>query len=147
MTASRCCRSTFRRPRDASSPGLPYARSSASSRMWRPGAGIPAALADRDRLELEPEIPYARQEAVELRLVGHRADELGAASTGNGRHTVKGSNEPLAESAVDRDGDGRPAAHGRMALDAAGAGDPEEVGPLGRASTLVSRPRPANRRR
>jgi hypothetical protein len=54
-------------------------------------------------LEFEPEIADACEQAVELRLVGDLADELGATGVAHERHPLKGSREAIAQLAAHDD--------------------------------------------
>jgi hypothetical protein len=58
---------------------------------------------DFERLELEPEVPDARQQAVQLRLVDDLAHELCDARAAHGRHAVESGGEALAQPPAYRD--------------------------------------------
>ena len=60
-------------------------------------------VGDVHRLELEPEVADAREQAVQLRLVDDFAGELGGADAWHKRHAVKRAGEPMAQPAAYRD--------------------------------------------
>ena len=69
-------------------------------------------VGDVHRLELEPEVADAREQAVQLRLVDDFAGELGGAATRHERQAVERTGNPLAEPPAYRDPNPQGRCHG-----------------------------------
>jgi hypothetical protein len=66
---------------------------------------------DGHGLELEPEVADPGEEAVQLRLVGDLADQLGGAGATHRRQPLEGRRESVAQSAANHDPDAPPRVH------------------------------------